>query len=67
MSVLAWRSPADLRSDGTAHIAPGDVVRTGENFHPHFQVIALAEDRAWIRDTQHGTDHVVPLGRCQRV
>jgi hypothetical protein len=43
------------------------VVRTGANFHPHYQVIALAEDRAWIRDTQHGTDHVIPLGRCQRL
>jgi hypothetical protein len=45
----------------------GDAVRTGENFHPHYQVIALTEDRAWIRDTQHGTDHVVPLDRCTRL
>ena len=67
MNVLAWRSPTDLLGDGTARIAVGDLVRTGENFHPHFQVVALAEDRAWIRDTQHGTDHVVSLGRCQRV
>jgi len=48
-------------------VAVGDVVRTGDNFPPRFQVIALTNDRAWIRDTQHGTDHVVPLDRCNRI
>lgn len=67
MSVLAWQSPADLPSDWAAHVSVGDVIRTGENFHPHYEVIAMTEDRAWIRDTQHGTDHVVPIDRCQRI
>ena len=67
MSALAWRSPADLRGEGTARVSVGDVVRTGENFHPHYQVIAMTEDRAWIRDTQHGTDHIIALDRCRRV
>ena len=67
MSALAWHSPVDLLGEGTEFIAPGDVVRTGENFHPHYHVIALTAERAWIRDTQHGTDHVVPLDRCRRI
>ena len=67
MSALAWRSPVDLLGETAPQVSAGDVVRTGENFHPHYQVIALTDDRAWIRDTQHGTDHVVPIDRCCRI
>ena len=67
MSARPWRSPADLLGEGTAYVSVGDVVRTGENFHPHYQVVAMTEDRAWIRDTQHGTDHIVPIDRCRRI
>ena len=67
MNALAWKSPADLLGEGTAHVSVGDVIRTGENFHPHYLVIALSEDRAWIRDTQHGADHIVPIKRCLRI
>jgi hypothetical protein len=67
VSALAWKSPNGLLGEATASVAVGDVIRTGENFHPHYRVIALAEDRAWIRDTQHGTDHIVPLDRCNRI
>ena len=67
MSALAWCSPTNLMGEEICHVSVGDVVRTGENFHPHYRVIALSEDRAWIRDTQHGTDHVVPLDRCCQI
>jgi hypothetical protein len=64
MSALPWRSPGTQRG---AQVRPGDLVRTGENFHPHYHVIALTDDRAWIRDAQHGTDHVVPIDRCAKI
>jgi hypothetical protein len=67
MNVLAWKSPTDPLGASSPSVTVGDVVRTGENFHPHYRVIALTEDRAWIRDTQHGTDHIVPLHRCNRI
>lgn len=67
MSALTWRVPTNLFGAASEFIAPGDVVRTGENAHPHYHVIALTADRAWIRDTQHGADHVVPLDRCRRI
>jgi hypothetical protein len=67
VSVLSWRSSADLFGEMPAPVAVGDLVRTGENFHPHYNVIALTDDRAWVRDTQHGTDHVVPIDRCRRI
>ena len=65
MNAAAWRSPANLL--GQAIPTVGGLVRTGENSHPHYHVIAVTEDRAWIRDTQHGTDHVVPIDRCRGV
>ena len=65
MSMPEWRSPADLRGAGAQSIATGDRVRTGDNFHPHYQVIALSGDRAWIRDVQYGTDHFIPIDRCR--
>lgn len=65
MNAAAWRSPTDLRGETTPSV--GDLVRTSNNFHPQFQIVALTEDRAWIRDTQHGTDHIVPVDRCRRI
>ena len=67
MKSIAWRSPMDLTGEAMLHVAAGDVVRTSENSHPHFHVIAVTEDRAWIRDTQHGTDHIVPIDRCRLI
>lgn len=63
----AWLSSTDLRGGSTLHIVVGDLVRTGQNFHPHYQVIAVNADRVWIRDTQYGSDHIVPVDRCRKV
>jgi len=67
MSVSAWRSPADLRGGTAPPIAAGDRIRTGDQFHPHYQVIALSEDRTWVRDLQYGTDHFIPIDRCRNI
>jgi hypothetical protein len=67
VSAAAWRSPANLLGETVPSVSVGDLVRTGENSHPHFHVIAVTEDRAWIRDTQHGTDHIVPVDRCNKI
>jgi hypothetical protein len=66
MSGLAFRSPMQVPGEAT-DVMVGDLVRTGENFHPHYEVIAVTHDRAWIRDTQYGSDHVVPIDRCRRI
>jgi len=67
VSGLGWRSLADVRGEPALPVCVCDLVRTSENFHPHYSVIAVADDRVWIRDVQHGTDHVVPIGKCQRI
>lgn len=48
-------------------IRAGDLVRTGENFHPHFTVIAVSGDKAWVRNVQSGVDSLAQLDRCRRI
>lgn len=45
----------------------GDLVRTGENFHPHFTVIAVSGDKAWLRNVQNGVDSLAQLDRCRKI
>lgn len=48
-------------------ICVGDLVRTGENFHPHFTVIAISGDKAWVRNVQNGVDSLAQLDRCRKI
>jgi hypothetical protein len=70
---LAPTSYSDLHDTGDAHldapeaIAAGDLVRTGPNLFPHWRVIALDGDRAWLRCVQTHTDGVADLRRCRKV
>ena len=43
----------------------GDLVRTGPNFHPHFEVIALNGDKAWVRNLVTGADSLAWVARCR--
>ena len=53
------------------HSAPalhvGDIVRIGDNRFPHYKIIAVSGERAWVRDVQFGTDHVVGMATVHRV
>ena len=55
----------DREHDETIYI--GDLVRTGTNHFPHFEVIAIHRDKAWLRDLQTGADHLTPLQRCRKI
>lgn len=48
-------------------IEPGDLVRTGANHFPHFEVVAVSGDKAWVRNVQTGVDHLALLSRCRRL
>ena len=48
-------------------IQVGDVVRTGANLHPHFEVVAVHGDKAWVRDLQNGSDHLALVSRCRKI
>ena len=61
--VFAISHDRDYEED----IAPGDIVRSGPNLFPHFEVIAVHGDKAWVRNVQTGADHLAPLARCRRI
>ena len=48
-------------------IRVGDLVRTGPNLFPHFEVVAVHGDKAWVRNVQNGSDHLALLSRCRRI
>jgi hypothetical protein len=55
----------DLAQD--QHIQAGDLVRTGPNLFPHFSVIAVHGDKAWVRNVQDGMDGLARLDRCRKI
>ena len=48
-------------------IRVNDAVRTGDSRHPLYRVVVISGDKAWLRDIQHGTDHIVPVARCHKI
>lgn len=48
-------------------LSPGDICITGENRYPRFRVIALNDDRVWVRDVETGRDSVVLCEQCHKV
>ena len=57
----------DLDCGQDEDISAGDLVRSGPNLFPHFEVIAVSGDKAWVRDVQTGADHLAPLSRCRKL
>jgi hypothetical protein len=45
----------------------GQLVRAGSNLFPHFEVIAVHGDKAWVRNVSTGADSLTPLSRCRRL
>ena len=48
-------------------IVVGDLVRTGPNLYPHFTVVAVSDDTAWVRNTETGAQALTALNRCRRI
>lgn len=48
-------------------IQAGDIVRTGVNLYPHFHVVAVHGDKAWVRNVSNGADSLALLSRCRKV
>jgi len=63
---LVRRTP-EFDTHPSPTIDVGNLVRTGEHLYPQYRVIAVSEDRAWVRDVLYGTDQIVPVARCSRV
>jgi hypothetical protein len=52
-------------SGEAGRVAAGDFVRTSDNYYPHFAVIAIHGDKAWLRNVETGQDTLAPLERCR--
>ncbi len=48
-------------------IQAGDMVRTGPNLHPHFTVVAISGDKAWVRNIETGVDGLTAISRCRKI
>jgi hypothetical protein len=48
-------------------IQAGDLIRTGANLFPHFEVLAVHGDKAWVRNVTNGSDHLAMLSRCRKI
>ena len=54
-------------ADHEEDIQPGDLIRTGPNLYPHFQVIAVNGEKVWVRNVQTGVDGFTPISRCRKI
>jgi hypothetical protein len=69
MARCSYSDVFDVQLD-RAHdeeILVGDLVRTGTNLFPHYEVIAVSGDKAWLRDSQNGVDHLASTTRLRKV
>lgn len=48
-------------------IQVGDLVRTGSNSFPHYTVVAVSGDKAWVRNVDSGLDGLTSLSRCRKI
>jgi hypothetical protein len=53
--------------DYEEEIQAGDIVRTGPNLYPHFEVMAVHGPKAWVRNTETGADHLALVSRCRKI
>ncbi len=53
--------------DYAEDIRAGDLVRTGPNLHPHFTVVAISGETAWVRNTETGADGLTAVSRCRKI
>ena len=69
MSLSSYSDVFAIRHDRDCDevISVGDLVRTGSNLFPHFEVLAVHGDRAWVRNTDNQADHLALLSRCRKI
>lgn len=48
-------------------IRSGDLVRTSQNYFPHYRVIAVHQDKVWVRNIETGVDGLTALRRCRKI
>jgi hypothetical protein len=67
MSPLSYADVFNLdQPRAEAHpIGPGDIVCSGANHFPYYEVLAANGEKAWVRNVATGEDHLVAIARCR--
>lgn len=53
--------------DHDESIQVGDIVRTGRNLYPHYNVICVDGEKAWVRNVANGVDGITNVALCRKV
>lgn len=63
-----------LLAEFNHRLSPGDVVILGDNTEPLYQVVAVRDEKAWVRGLVqgadfivHGSDYLVSVQRCRKI
>jgi hypothetical protein len=48
-------------------IVAGDLVRTGPNLFPHYTVVAVSGETAWVKNVETGAQALTAINRCRRI
>jgi hypothetical protein len=69
MSAISYLDVFEIQHDqiDPEEIGVGDTVRMGGNLAPHYAVVAISGDKAWVRNVHNGQDALAPLSRCRKV
>jgi hypothetical protein len=57
----------ELQRTFDSEIRVGDLVATSGNAFPHFTVLAVHGDKAWLRNVQSQQDGFAALERCRKI
>ena len=50
-----------------AALLKGRITAALSQTYPHFEVVAVHGDKAWVRNVLNGTDHLALLSRCRKI
>jgi hypothetical protein len=69
MSAVSYLDAYDVPEHhaGEDVIRPGDLIRTSQNYFPHYRVIAVHHDKVWVRNVETGVDGLTALTRCRKI
>jgi hypothetical protein len=69
MTLPSYSDVFAITHDRDEHedIQAGDTVRMGENLYPHYQVLAVNGDKAWVRNVLNGVDALALINRCRKI
>jgi len=69
MSAISYRDVFEIEHDqcSSDELQVGDVVQTGANLFPRFEVVAVSGETAWVRNISNRQDALLPVSRCRKV